>query len=121
MLHHKLAAAFEQVGQRLLAIGAVEQIILVDLDPGQRPALLAQAVARAGIFLLAGHVGLAGLDPFFTRDDLVRLHDELLRSGKIVFELVERADPAALMAVARGRIEQLLVMNRQQRARAVGL
>src|SRR6202161_1323683 len=37
------------------------------------------------------------------------------------FQLVERAVPAALMAVARGLIEKRLVMQRQQRAVAVRL
>src|SRR5258708_6078172 len=35
-------------------------------------------------------------------------------SGERFFELVERSDPATLMAVARGKIEQLLVVYGQQ-------
>src|SRR5260370_18828165 len=42
-------------------------------------------------------------------------------SGDIFFKLVERADPAALVAVAGGLIEQLLVRKREQRAVAIGL
>src|ERR1700676_1085679 len=42
-------------------------------------------------------------------------------SGEIFFKLVERTDPAALMAVARCLIEQLLVQKREQRAVTVGL
>src|ERR1700731_2166343 len=43
------------------------------------------------------------------------------RSGEIILQLVERAAPAALMAVARGVVEKPLVMQRQQRAVPVGL
>ena len=35
VLDDELAAAVEQIGQRLLALRRVEQIGLVDLDPGQ--------------------------------------------------------------------------------------
>ncbi len=78
MLHHQLAAAREQIGQRLLAFRAVEQVSLVDLDPGQRAALLAQPVARPRVFLFMRQMRFAGFEPFFTRDDFVRLHDRLL-------------------------------------------
>ena len=64
MLHHQLAPPGEQIAQRLLALRAIEQVGLVDLDPGQRAALLAQAVARAGVFLLMRQMRLAGFDPF---------------------------------------------------------
>ena len=74
MLHDELAAALEQVGQRLLAAGAVEHIVLVDLDPGQRAALLVQALAGLGQFLLMREMGLARGDPFLARNDAVRLH-----------------------------------------------
>src|SRR5258708_39574815 len=42
-------------------------------------------------------------------------------SGQIFFKRVERADPAALVAVAGDLIEQLLVRKREQRAVAIGL
>src|SRR5258708_3218545 len=42
-------------------------------------------------------------------------------SGENFFELVERGDPSALVAVTRGSIEQLLVMYGQQRAVAIRL
>jgi hypothetical protein len=38
MLDHELASPGEQIGERLLAARALEQVALVDLDPGQRPA-----------------------------------------------------------------------------------
>jgi hypothetical protein len=78
MLHHQLAAACEQIGQRLLALRAVEHIGLVDLDPGQCAPLFAQPFAGAGVFLFMRQMRFAGFDPFFTRDDFVRLHDRLL-------------------------------------------
>jgi hypothetical protein len=79
MLDHELAAPFEQIGQRLLAVGPIEHTGLVDLDPGQRAALFAELVARPGVFLLMRQMGFARLDPFFARDDFVRLHGRLLR------------------------------------------
>ncbi len=78
MLHHELAAAFEQIGQRHLARRPVEHIGRVDLDPGQRAPLLVEPVARFGEFLFAVEMGLARGDPFLARDDLVRLHGRLL-------------------------------------------
>src|ERR1700688_976213 len=42
-------------------------------------------------------------------------------SGKIAFQLVAPRGPATLMAVAGGLIEELLMMQRQQRAVAIGL
>src|SRR6476660_8030503 len=39
----------------------------------------------------------------------------------MLFKIVEHAGPAVLMVVARGLIEQLLVVEREQRAVAVGL
>src|SRR5258706_3407335 len=39
----------------------------------------------------------------------------------MLFKIVEHAGPAALMAVARGLIEQLLMVEREQRALAVRL
>ena len=78
MLHHELAAPGKQIGQGLLARWTVEHIGLVDLDPGQRAALFAEAIPRPGKFLLMRHMRLAGFDPFLARDDLVRLHGWLL-------------------------------------------
>ena len=47
--------------------------------------------------------------------DFMSLH------ANICLHLVECAVPAALVAVARGRVEELLMRQRQQRAVAVGL
>src|SRR5262245_31802540 len=41
-------------------------------------------------------------------------------SGQIAFEPVERCRPAGTVAVARGLVEELLVLEREQRAVAVG-
>jgi hypothetical protein len=60
----ELVAALEEVGQRLLAPGPVEDVVLLHLLPRQLPALLAELVAQAREFLLAGQVLAARLDPF---------------------------------------------------------
>src|SRR6476469_9373090 len=69
VLHHELVASLEQVAERHLSIGSVEQIILVDLDPWQCTALLGQALPRLGVFLFMRKVSLAGGNPFLARDD----------------------------------------------------
>src|SRR3984893_15488237 len=103
MLHHKLAAAGEQIAQCLLAVGTVEHISLVDLDPGQRAPLFAEPVARPCVFLLVAEMRLARFDPLFTRDDFMRLrlHDGLLsdRFRRYIFQ----ACRACLSIRARGR------------------
>src|SRR5437870_1032270 len=84
MLHHELAASLEQITERYLAVGPVAYVILVDLDPWQRTALLGQALARFGVFLFMRKVGLASGNPLLAGDDGV--HVRLLRSGQIAFE-----------------------------------
>src|SRR5215831_4385428 len=74
MLHDELTAALEQIAEMLLALDAVEHIVLVDLDPGEFAPRLAQGIASAGQFLFPRHQRLPGFDPFFTRDDRMRLH-----------------------------------------------
>ena len=48
VIDEQLAAAAEQVGERLLAAGPVEHVALVDLNPGQFAALPAELVAARG-------------------------------------------------------------------------
>ena len=74
MLDQQLAAALEQIGQGLPAARPVEQIVLVDLDPGQRAPLGAQPVAGQREFLLLGKMGFARGEPLLALDDGVRLH-----------------------------------------------
>src|SRR5260370_21671082 len=78
VVDHELAASVEQAGERHRTVGVLEDIVLLDPDPGQRAALFRQAVALAGIRLLLGEKGAAGLEPLFLRDDLVLGHEYLL-------------------------------------------
>ena len=64
MIDDQLAAAAEQVGQRLLAVRSVEHVILLDLDPWQFAALGAEPVARVRQFLFMGEMRLARGGPF---------------------------------------------------------
>ncbi len=65
----ELAAAAEQVAERALALGPFEDIGLLDLDPGQLPALRAQCVERVGDGALLGEKRLAGVKPLVARND----------------------------------------------------
>ena len=51
VLNEELAAASEQIGERHAALRRIELVVLVDLDPGQGPALFGQRVAPAREFL----------------------------------------------------------------------
>ena len=64
VLDDELAAPVEQVGERLLAVRAVEHVVLLDLDPGQRATFGAQLVAQAGEFLFLAQEFLACGKPF---------------------------------------------------------
>ncbi len=78
MVDDQLALVAEQVGQRFLAVRAVEGIGLVDFHPRQFAALAAERIAGAGKRFFLGKVGLAGNEPFVAGNDLVRLHGLLL-------------------------------------------
>jgi hypothetical protein len=52
VLDEELAPAIEQLGERHLARGSVEDIGLLDLDPGECATLLRQPVAEPRQFLL---------------------------------------------------------------------
>jgi hypothetical protein len=51
MIDDQLTASVEEIGQRLLAVLAVEDILLVDLDPRQLATLGAQCVSLMREFL----------------------------------------------------------------------
>jgi len=59
VLHHQLAAAFEQLGQRAPALGPVEDVVLLDAHPRQRAAFAGDLVAQARQLLLARQQRLA--------------------------------------------------------------
>ena len=67
----ELAPVAEQVGERAVALGTLEDIGLVDPDPGQLPALGAQRVELVGHGAFFGEKRLAGVEPFFARNDRV--------------------------------------------------
>src|SRR3954452_4887122 len=65
----ELAMAAEQIAKRAFALGAFEDIGLLDSDPGQLPALRAQCVEFVRHGTLPGEKRLAGGEPFFARND----------------------------------------------------
>ena len=69
VIDHELAAAVEEVGERLLALRPLERIGLVDPDPGQLAPLGAQIIAQAREFLLLAQMLLARGKPFVARHD----------------------------------------------------
>jgi hypothetical protein len=60
----QLAAPGEEVGERHLALGRVEEIILLDLHPRQGATLDGQSVAQSREFFFFAEQFLAGLSPF---------------------------------------------------------
>src|SRR4051795_2302388 len=123
MLHDKLTAAVKQISQALLAAWPVEHVGLFDLDPWQRAPLGAEPITRPREFSFMIQMRFAGCDPFLTRDNLVRLHRDLLCgvSGEILLQIVEHPGPSALVIVARGLVDELFVLEREQRALAFAL
>ena len=67
----ELTPALEQVEQPGLTFGAVEDVLLVDLDHRQLAALSVHRVALAGELLLMGQQLLAGHEPLVSRHDRV--------------------------------------------------
>src|SRR5580704_12590812 len=63
VLHHELAAAVEQTGKRLPAVGPVEGVRLVDADPGKLPAQLSDLIAAPRQVLLGGKQIASRLKP----------------------------------------------------------
>ena len=64
VLDDKLAASIEQIGERHLAVGSVEHVVLFHLDPGKRATFGAQLIAQAGEFLFLAQEFLARGNPF---------------------------------------------------------
>ena len=79
MVHEELAAAVEQLGQGPLAALGVEDVLLVDLYPGQRAAGTTQVVPRVGECALLAQQVEPRREPNVARDD-GRVHGVILRS-----------------------------------------
>jgi len=75
MVNDQLGVAAKQLCQRLLSLSRVEDVLLLDLDPGQSAALGAHQIAHTGERLLVLQMRFARSQPFITGYDLVRLHD----------------------------------------------
>src|SRR5207245_1737631 len=70
----ELALAGEEVGEGVLSLGAVEDVFLLDLLPGELAPLGAQRIALAGESLFPGEKALACFHPLFVGDDGMRAH-----------------------------------------------
>src|SRR6516164_2177042 len=81
VLDDQLAAPLEKVGEGYLAPRPVEDIGLLDLDPGHLAALPAQFVARPGKLLLLRQQRPARDQPFVLRHDVRMVHAALLCLG----------------------------------------
>jgi hypothetical protein len=64
MIDDQLALAAEQIGQGLLAVRRIEQIILLHLFPWQFAPFAGQRIAGAGERFFLGEVSLTRGDPF---------------------------------------------------------
>ena len=69
VVDEQLAATVEERGQRLLAFGSVEDVLLLDRLPGQRLPLSGQVVTRSRELLLLGKQLLARGKPVVVSDD----------------------------------------------------
>ena len=63
MIDDQLAAAAEEIAERLLSRRRIEHVILLDLDPGEGAPFSAELVAGLGPRLLLGKMRLARRDP----------------------------------------------------------
>src|SRR6516164_1848288 len=102
MLEDELAAPGEEIAQAHLSLRGVEEIWLLDPDPGQLPALGAQPVAQPRHLLLSCKMCPTGDQPFLAGYDPV-LHDVLLggsETGQIIGQVFEGAVPAPAMQIA---------------------
>jgi hypothetical protein len=57
-----------KIGERFLAAGGIEDVVLFDFDPGEQAALRCDGVTLASELLFAGQEFFAGYEPFFSRD-----------------------------------------------------
>src|SRR5262249_50689573 len=76
MLDDQLAASVKEIGERLLATRAIEDVFLLDFDPGQLAALAAQLIAQPSQLLLLAQMLLTRSDPLVSGHDSV-LHCSL--------------------------------------------
>jgi hypothetical protein len=75
-----LTAAVEQLRQRARAVVGVEEVLLLDSDPGQLAPPPRELVTQAGVLLLASEQLLAGSCPLLATHDLVIGHHALVSS-----------------------------------------
>lgn len=66
----ELGSAGEQISQRPLGAGRIEDVLLVDLHPRQRPPLPGEFVAAPAVFLLSGEQRQARLKMFLVSPNL---------------------------------------------------
>src|SRR3979490_3116715 len=71
MIDDQLATSLEEIAERLLAVGRVENVVLLDLHPRQLASLGAHLVTEPGEFLLLAQVLLARGEPLISRNGSV--------------------------------------------------
>src|SRR5256886_11282550 len=87
VVEEQLAAPFEEIEQRGLALRPGEAVLLLDLHPRQPPALGGERVPRAGGFLLLDEQCVPRRLPFLRRDDRWKVHvAPLIRHDPISIE-----------------------------------
>src|ERR1700730_18716616 len=64
MVDDQLTASVEQVSERFLAVGGIENVVLLNLDPRQLAPLGAHLVTQTGKCLFLLQMRLAGNKPF---------------------------------------------------------
>jgi hypothetical protein len=68
VINDELALAVEEIGERFLAAGGIEDVVLFDFDPGEQAALRCDGVTLASELLFAGQEFFAGYEPFLSRN-----------------------------------------------------
>src|SRR5215472_13231656 len=76
VVDNELAAAVKEIGERLPALAAFEDIFSFDALPRQRAPLAIQLIAKPRKFLLPGEVRLARRDPFIVRNHGMSAHEK---------------------------------------------
>ena len=71
MLYEQLAAALEEIGQRLRAVRALEDVVLLDANPGQIAPLGVDLVPQPGEFFLLLQEFRARNEPLAARNNRV--------------------------------------------------
>jgi hypothetical protein len=89
VIDDELAAAGEEIGERLRAIGPLKDISLLDLHPGHMAAPGAQFVTGAGEGLFLGQERLARRQPFVLRYDCGLGHGASSRAQMIINHSIE--------------------------------